>query len=309
LPQEGGIKFMPWLGAHLSIAGGHYKAVEAARSHGNESLQIFTKNSNQWRAKPLAETDVKAFARAMRGSGLRRLLAHGSYLVNLATPDPFLYERSIQALIDESERAEQFSIHYLVTHPGAHVGSGPALGVERVAKAIDAIHRATRGFGVRILLENTAGQGSCLGSRPEELRQIIDRTAEPERLGVCFDTCHAFAAGFALWPRDAYEATWARWTQFISVNQIRAFHLNDSLRPMGSRLDRHAHIGRGCIGTGAFQLIVNDSRFKHRPMVIETPKHDHKDREMDSINLRLLRRLLANGQETKRKSVKDLGQS
>src|SRR5262245_44083199 len=154
---------MPWLGAHLSIAGGHHKAVEASRRHGNESLQIFTKNSNQWRAKPLADEDVKAFALALRGSGLRRLLAHGSYLINLATPDPLLYERSIQALIEESERAEQLGLHYLVTHPGAHVGSGTVTGVGRVAKAIDTIHRATRGLAVRILLENTAGQGTCLG--------------------------------------------------------------------------------------------------------------------------------------------------
>ena len=284
---------MPWLGAHLSIAGGHFKAVEAARRHGNESLQIFTKNSNQWHAKPLAEADVQAFARAMRGSGLRRVLAHGSYLINLATPDPVHYERSIQALIDESERAELLGIQYLVTHPGAHIGSGAALGLARVAKAIDAIHGATRGFKVRILLENTAGQGSCLGATPEELRQIIDLTREPERLGICFDTCHAFAAGFALWPRDAYAETWAKWSQFIRIKEIHAFHLNDSLRPMASRLDRHAHIGRGCIGTGAFRLIVNDPRFKHHPMVIETPKFDHRDRDMDPINLRILRRLLA----------------
>jgi len=283
---------MPWLGAHLSIAGGHYRAVEASRRHGNESLQIFTKNSNQWRAKPLAEDDVKEFARAIRGSGLRRLLAHGSYLINLASPDPLLYERSIQALIDESERAEQLGLDYLVTHPGAHVGSGAAPGLARVAAAIDAIHRATRGFRVRILLENTAGQGSCLGSSPEELRQIVDLAHEPERLGICFDTCHAFAAGFPLWPEDAYQSTWEKWTQIIGIKQILAFHLNDSLRPMASRLDRHAHIGRGCIGIGAFRLIVNDRRFKHRPMVIETPKHDQRDREMDLINLRVLRRLL-----------------
>jgi deoxyribonuclease-4 len=284
---------MPWLGAHLSIAGGHYKAVEEARRHGNESLQVFTKNANQWQAKPLAEADIKSFARVLRGSGLRRVLAHGSYLINLATPDPLLYERSIQALIDELERAEQLGIHYLVTHPGAHVGSGAELGLARVAKAIDTIHCATGGFRVRILLENTAGQGSCLGAIPEELRHIIDLTREPERLGICFDTCHAFAAGFALWPPDAYAETWAKWTEFISIKQIRAFHLNDSLRPMASRLDRHAHIGRGCIGTGAFRLIVNDSRFRHHPMVIETPKYDHRDREMDPINLRVLRRLLA----------------
>jgi deoxyribonuclease IV len=283
---------MPWLGAHLSIAGGHYKAVEAARRHGNESLQVFTKNANQWKARPLAEADIQAFVRAVRGSGLRRLLAHGSYLINLASPDPLLYERSIQAFIDESERAEQLGIHYLVTHPGAHVGSGTALGSQRAAKALDAVHRATRGFGVQILLENTAGQGSCLGASPEELRQIIDLTHEPERLGICFDTCHAFAAGFALWPEKAYEETWNKWTEFIGVKQIQAFHLNDSLRPLASRLDRHAHIGRGCIGIGAFRLIVNDRRFRNHPMLIETPKYDHRDREMDPINLRVLRRLL-----------------
>jgi deoxyribonuclease-4 len=300
---------MPWLGAHLSIAGGHYKAVEEARRLGNESLQIFTKNANQWRAKPLAEPDAKAFALAVRGSGLRRLLAHGSYLINLATPDPSLYEQSIQAFIDESERAEQLGLHYLVTHPGAHVGSGTALGLQRVAKAIDSIHRATRGFRVRILLENTAGQGSCLGSLPEELRQIIDLTHEPERLGICFDTCHAFAAGFALSPKDAYEETSDKWTRWISVKQIRAFHLNDSLRPMGSRLDRHAHIGRGCIGRGAFELIVNDGRFRNHPMVIETPKYDQRDREMDPINLRVLRRLLLASRMRNAKAEKSLRQN
>jgi deoxyribonuclease-4 len=209
-------------------------------------------------------------------------------LINLASPDDVLYHRSIEAFHEELIRAESLGLRYLVAHPGAHIGSGEVVAIERIASALDEVHRRAPSLRVLTLLENTAGQGSCLGCVPEHLRDIINKTREPHRLGVCFDTCHAFAAGYPLAPASAYEETMAYFISTIGRARLRLFHLNDSRGPLGSRIDRHAHIGRGLIGLEAFRLLVNDRRFHNRPMLIETPREGN----MDAVNLAKLRSLL-----------------
>jgi deoxyribonuclease-4 len=283
---------MPLFGAHMSIAGGYHRALLTAQTHDCEAVQLFTKNSNQWRAKELAEEEIALFGETLRQTRVSKLLAHDSYLINLASPDDFLYRRSVEAFIIELERAERLGLTYLVTHPGAHVGAGEEAGLERVVAALDEVHRRCSGFRVQILLETTAGQGSCLGYRFEHLAAILDRVVDPKRLGVCLDTCHVFAAGYALAPEADYRATLRSFDRVIGLERLKAFHLNDSLKPLGSRIDRHAHIGRGCLGLEPFRLLVNDRRFRDRPMILETPKEEGERTNMDAVNLRALRRLL-----------------
>jgi deoxyribonuclease-4 len=284
---------MPLLGAHMSIAGGHHHAVQAARAHDCGALQLFTKNSNQWNAKPLLDEDVKLFRQALRGSGIRFPLAHDSYLINLASPDETLYRRSIEAFVVELERAERLGLSYLVTHPGAHMGMGEEAGLAKITVALDEVHRRCAGFKVKVLLETTAGQGSCLGHRFEHLAAIIDQVAEPKRLGVCLDTCHVFAAGYALAPQAEYEKTMQTFDSIVGLKRLKAFHINDSRKPLGSRVDRHAHIGKGCLGIEPFRLLLNDPRFRDHPMVLETPKEEGDIEDMDSVNLATLRGLIA----------------
>jgi deoxyribonuclease-4 len=286
---------MPLFGAHMSIAGGCHNAVTAARAHGCESLQLFTKNSNQWAARDLTDLDVAAFRKALRGSGIRRTAAHDSYLINLASPDETLYRRSIEAFADEVRRAERLGLHYLVTHPGAHLDSGEDAGLARVAAALDEVHKRCAGFRVKVLLETTAGQGSSLGHRFEHLAQILSLVAEPDRLGVCLDTCHVFAAGYGLAPENEYRATMREFDKVIGLRRLLAFHINDSLKPFGSRVDRHAAIGKGHLGLEPFRLLVNDSRFRARPMILETPKEDAECDDLDTVNLAALRGLLTKG--------------
>jgi deoxyribonuclease-4 len=276
----------------MSIAGGHHHALLAARNHGCATVQLFTKSSNQWKARDLNDEDVQTFRRLLRQTRLKKPLAHDSYLINLASPDPALYRQSVEAFVVELERAERLGLSYLVTHPGCHVDSGAETGLIRVAAAIDEVHARCPGFGVQILLETTAGQGSSLGHRFEHLARILALVKEPERLGVCLDTCHVFAAGYGLWPPAEYRATMRAFDKLIGLKRLRAFHLNDSLKPQGSRVDRHAHIGQGCLGLPPFRLLVNDPRFRARPMVLETPKEEGKNPDMDRINLDVLKGLL-----------------
>lgn len=283
---------MPLFGAHMSIAGGCHNAVAAARAHGCAALQLFTKNSNQWASRPLADEDVQAFRRSLRKSGIRWLVAHDSYLINLASPDDALYRRSITAFEDEVRRAEQLGLHYLVMHPGAHMGSGEDAGLARVAVALDKVHERQAGVRVKILLETTAGQGSCLGHRFEHLARILALVKDPGRLGVCLDTCHVFSAGYALAPEAEYRATLRAFDRLIGLRRLRVFHVNDSLKPFGSRVDRHAAIGKGHLGLEPFRLLVNDPRFRARPMILETPKEDADGNELDAINLATLRELV-----------------
>jgi deoxyribonuclease-4 len=235
---------------------------------------------------------VSTFQETLRQTGVRVLLAHDSYLINMASPEEDLYRRSVEAFVVELQRAERLGLTYLVTHPGAHVGSGEEAGLKRFAQALDEVHQRCAEFRVRILLETTAGQGSCLGYRFEHLARILELVAEPERLGICLDTCHVFAAGYDLAPKRAYQATMRNFDRLLGLERLRAFHLNDSLKPQGSRLDRHAHIGTGCLGLEAFRLLVNDRRFQDRPMVLETPKEETAQGPMDAINLQTLRGLV-----------------
>jgi deoxyribonuclease-4 len=273
----------------MSIAGGLHKALEAGQEYDCGAVQIFTKNASQWQTRALEKEDVALFKEKQRECKFRWLLAHDSYLINLASPDDKLYQRSIDAFVVEVQRAEQLGLHYLVTHPGAHVESGEAMGLARVVQALDLVHRSCPGFRVMVLLENTAGQGTSLGHRFEHLAWIIDRVAEPERLGVCIDTCHLFAAGYPLAPQAEYRATMKELDRVVGLNRVLAFHLNDSLKPLGSRVDRHAHLGKGCLGREPFQLLINDRRFRSRPMILETPKEEGKRTDMDRVNLRFLR--------------------
>jgi deoxyribonuclease-4 len=284
---------MPLFGSHLSVAGGLHLAPLKAREYGFESVQLFTKAPSQWAAKPISDEDAALFRRTMRQSKLKKPTVHDSYLINLASPDEALWRRSIEAFVDEVQRADKIGAAYLVTHPGAHLDSGEDTGLAKVANALDEVQHRCPGVKVQILLEITAGQGSSLGHRFEHLARILELVAEPKRIGVCFDTCHAFASGYALAPESEYHATMRKFDRLIGVSRIKVFHLNDSKKERGSRVDRHEHIGRGCLGLEPFRLVVNDSRFRNRPMILETAKEVIPDLgDMDAVNLGILRGLI-----------------
>lgn len=283
---------MPLLGAHMSIAGGYYKAVEAAARCQMDVVQLFTKNNNQWHAKPLVDDDVQRFQQALADHGIRHPLAHDSYLINLAAPDPALWKKSVDALRDELLRAERLGISGVVTHPGAYTTSSEQAGIAAVVRALDEIDRQLGRAKVAVLLENTAGQGTCLGWRFEHLARIIAGVKNPDRLAVCIDTCHTHAAGYPLAPKKAYLATFRELDAVVGLDRVRAFHLNDSQKPLGARVDRHAHIGRGHLGLEPFGYLLNDRRFRRLPMYLETPKETLDGQEMDVVNLRTLRGLV-----------------
>lgn len=287
----------------MSIAGGYYKAVEAAHSFGMNCVQLFTKNNNQWNAKPLSAQDLEDFKKCLQQTGITQPVAHDSYLINLASPADELWRKSTDAFKHELERAEALELIGVVMHPGAYVSSTPEEGLKRIVSALDEIHSTTSGFKTLTLLETTAGQGSTLGAKFEELAWIIDHAAHPERLGVCVDTCHIFAAGYPLIEAADYKATFAEFDRLIGVERIKAFHLNDSLKPFGSRVDRHAHIGRGFLGLEPFRHLLNDKRFANVPMYLETNKGEEDGEQLDAINLRTLKSLVqTEKQVTKKKS-------
>ncbi len=289
---------MPKLGAHMSIAGGVDRAIQRGHSIGCETIQIFTKSSNQWRAAPLADEVLERFHANQRETGIGPVIGHDAYLINLASPKAELWRKSVEAFIVEMERAQRMGLPYLVTHPGSHTGSGEEAGVRRVAQAIDEIHARTSHVETMILLEVTAGQGTGLGSSFEQLAEMIALTRHPERLGVCFDTAHAFAAGYDLRTPEAYEATLEAFDRILGLGRLRVFHLNDSKRDLGSRVDRHEHIGKGFLGLEPFRLLLNDPRFADRPMILETPKGP--DMAEDVENLRVLRSLMEGGEMNRR---------
>jgi deoxyribonuclease IV len=282
---------MPILGAHQSISGGFCKAVQRAQERGCQCLQIFTKNTNQWNARPIAPEEARQFRAALAETGIICPLAHDSYLINLASPEAGLWRKSIDAMIVELLRAETLGIPWVVTHPGAYTSGSESGGLRRVVLALDEIFTQTGGKQAGCLLETTAGQGTSLGWRFEHLAEILSRAKHPERLGVCFDTCHVFAAGYALSTRREYQSTMRQFDRTVGLGQLRAFHLNDSLRERGSRVDRHAHIGRGQIGLEGFRCLVRDRRFRTTPMCLETPKGEENGMDLDKINLRTLREL------------------
>ncbi len=290
---------MPLLGAHMSIAGGYHLALDAAHRYGCDTVQLFTKNNNQWSAKDLSADHIRQFRETLLTTKLKFLTAHDSYLINLASPLPSLYQRSLDAFVIEMQRAEALGLAYLVMHPGTPTDGDESAGLQRIVRALNRIHKRCPRFRVKILLETTAGQGQSLGWRFEHLAAILDQVLEPERLGVCLDTCHVFAAGYPLWPEDEFMRTIGRFHHLVGLQKLKVFHLNDSKKPLGSRVDRHAHIGQGCLGLEPFRLLLNDSRFRDHPMVLETPKEGPNDADMDVINLATLRGLIGVKRPTK----------
>ena len=280
---------MPLFGAHFSIAGGLTNAVATAVRFQCGTLQLFTKNASQWAAKPISDADAAAFQSAARAAKLRLLTAHDSYLINLAAPGDALFQKSIDAFVIEWERAEQLGLSYLVMHPGAHVGSGDEAGLKRVIDALNTAARRCGGFKAQVLLETTAGQGTSLGHRFEHLAVLRAGVREPERFGVCLDTCHVFAAGYPIHTAEGFAATFREFDDVIGLQHLKLFHVNDSVKPLGSRVDRHAGLGLGQIGDGAFRMLVNDPRFDRLPMILETPKEGPDGEELDPSNLAKLR--------------------
>jgi deoxyribonuclease-4 len=276
----------------MSIAGGCDRAVLAAHSFEFQTVQLFTKNNNQWKAPPLSVEHKEAFARALAETGIVEPVAHTSYLINLGSPDEALWRKSIDAMTVEVERCAFLGITDLVVHPGAHMGEGEDAGLARIAHALDLVHRRTAGLPVTIDLETTAGQGTNLGCRFEHLQDILQRVAHPERLGVCVDTCHIFAAGYSLGTLEEYDETIDRLDRTVGLATLRVWHLNDSARECGSRVDRHAAIGAGHMGLDPFRHLVNDPRFRDLPMILETPKGIADGEELDARNLRILRQLV-----------------
>ena len=281
----------PLLGAHMSIAGGVGNAFLQGKKVACDAIQIFTKSSRQWASKPYSKEEIEQFHLNRKETGIGAVIAHDSYLLNIGSPDAALRARSIAAFIDELERCEMLGVTNLVAHPGAHVGAGELDGIKTIAKSLDEVHKACPGYGVKVTLEITAGQGSNLGYRFEQIGNIIDATKESDRLRVCFDTEHAFAAGYDIRTRDGYERTFSEFDEVIGIELLAAFHLNDSKKEFNSRVDRHEHIGKGFIGIEAFRMLVNDHRFWGLPMCLETPKGP--DLKEDRENLELLRSLIA----------------
>lgn len=279
----------PLLGAHMSIAGEVGEALIRGQQVGCDCIQIFTKSSRQWASKPYSEAEIATFKRNLRETGIKLVIAHDSYLVNLGAPDEALRIKSVKGFIDELERCEALGVPILVAHPGAHVGSGEEQGIKTIAKSIDEAQSQCAGFKTKIALEITAGQGSNLGYTFQQMGQIFDAVTENERLRLCFDTEHAFAAGYDLRTDEEYEKTFGLLDEHVGLDKIVAFHLNDATKPINSRVDRHQHIGQGFIGLDAFRRLLNDERFFGIPMCLETPKGP--DLKEDVENLATLRSL------------------
>ncbi len=275
----------PLLGAHMSISGGLDQALARGRDLGCATVQIFTKNANQWKEREIEQDEITRFRELRSETGIHPVISHGGYLVNLASPDPVIHQKSLRAALQELRRCESLGIDYLVIHPGAHRGEGMSRGMRRLIEAIDSLHQWTPSFRVRILLETTAGQGTYIGSKLEEIAGIINGIAEPRRIGFCLDTCHVFAAGYRLRSESDCERLFDRVEETMGLSGLKVIHLNDSLQARGSKTDRHAHIGRGKIGTTAFRWIMRNPLLEDIPKIIETPKEEGMDRK----NLDLLR--------------------
>lgn len=291
---------MPRFGAHMSIAGGLPSAVTRAVVHRCESLQIFSKSSGQWRARPLPPDEVRAFRDGVAAAGLGPVFAHASYLINLAASEPGLRQQSLDAFGEELDRAERLGLAGLVIHPGCGTGATEAVALRLVARAVRAAVRRRKHTGVMILLEQTAGQGTAVGWRFEQLARMIELVDGTPRVGICLDTCHLFAAGYDLRTEEGYRATWERFDRLVGHDRLRVMHVNDSKKPLGSRIDRHEHIGQGTLGVESFRRLVNDPRLADCPMILETPKAADRGRaskpdvedRLDAMNLATLRGLV-----------------
>ena len=279
-----------FLGAHMSISGGLHLAIDRAVAAGCSVLQIFTRNSNQWKGKPVSDADAALFSAKFAASGLQEVISHDIYLINLASPPGEMRDKSLTAFRDELETCARLGINKIVMHPGSHLADTPQAGLTRVVEAFDQLFHEVPQFEGRVLIETTAGQGSNLGRTFEELAAIINGSRYPEKFGVCFDTCHTFAAGYNTATEEGYLDTMEQLDRLIGLNRLHCFHLNDSKKGLGSRVDRHDHIGQGTLGLNPFRFILNDSRFQAVPKILETPKGDND--EMDAANLATLRELV-----------------
>ena len=279
---------MGLLGAHVSIGGGVENAPARGMELGCETIQIFSKNQRRWKSVPLSDEAVREFHRAVDDCEIRKVVVHDSYLINLAHPDPDALKKSLDAFSYEMRRADSLGIPYLVFHPGSHLKTTEAEGIQRIAESLNTVLTNLPENHVMLLLETTAGQGNHLGYRFEQLAEIISLTEQKERVGVCYDTAHSFAAGYDLRTKKTYEQTFKEFDGIVGLNKLKVFHLNDSKGDLGSRIDRHENIGKGFLGMESFRFLVNDSRFREHPMILETPGGDKYYKE----NLNLLRSLM-----------------
>ena len=291
---------MPRLGAHLSIAGGLPRAVDRAVASRCEALQIFTKSVGQWRARQIPADEIAQFRARVRETGIRPVVAHNSYLINIASANDALRRQSMAALGEELDRAEALGLDGLVMHPGSYTNSSEQQGLDLIADGLRVLLKARPGARTKVLLEHTAGQGTNLGHRFEQLAYIIDRLGQSRRIGVCLDTCHLLTSGYDMCSDAGYDATFAEFDRLVGLDRIKVFHLNDSKKPCGSHVDRHEHIGKGCLGLGPFRRLLNDPRFSSLPMLLETPKLDTPESRRrgdvdpwDARNLRTLRKLMS----------------
>lgn len=281
---------MDLLGAHVSIAGGIHNAVDRGVSSGCGVIQIFTQNSNQWKGKAVSAADAQIFRDKLAASGLSHVVSHDIYLINLAAAPGEVKDKSLIAFKEEMQRCAALGIDKIVMHPGSHTGDGEETGIRRICEAFDQLFAEVPEFTGKVLLENTAGQGTNLGYRFDHLKSIMEGSSYPTRFGVCFDTCHAFASGYPIADRDGYRRTFDEFDGALGIDKLMAFHLNDSKKGLGCKVDRHEHIGAGALGLEPFRFILNDPHFKLVPKFIETPKGDAD--EMDAVNLKLLRSLV-----------------
>jgi len=279
-----------YLGAHMSISGGLHMAIDRALAAGCGVVQIFTRNSNQWRGKPLSDSDVQLFREKLASSGLHEAVSHDIYLINLAAAPGEIRDKSLAAFKEEMETCARLGINKIVMHPGSHLNDSPEAGLERVITAFDHLFDSAPQYEGKVLLETTAGQGTNLGRTFEELQAIISGSKKSNRFAVCFDTCHTFAAGYDTTTHEGYNDTMAQFDRIIGLQKLHCFHFNDSKKGLGSRVDRHDHIGQGTLGLNPFKFILGDKRFDRVPKILETPKGDHD--EMDAVNLAILRSLI-----------------
>lgn len=278
------------LGAHMSISGGAHLAPARGVAAGCTVIQIFTQNSNQWRGKMPTDSDVATFKEKRAESGILDIVSHDIYLINLASAPGETRDKSMIAFQEEMQRCSRLGIDKIVMHPGSHLGEGEDVGLNRIIAAFNTLFATTPEFTGKVLLENTAGQGTNLGFRFSHLKTIIEGSDFPGRFGVCLDTCHSFAAGYDLTTAAGYAATFEEFDREIGLQRLACFHMNDSKKGLDSHVDRHEHIGQGLLGLAPFRMLLNDPRFTAVPKILETPKGDND--EMDGVNLKLLRSLI-----------------
>ncbi len=276
------------LGAHMPTSGGLHKAITSGYEIGCTTIQLFTASPRQWRARPLSEEEIRDFEQARRETGIDVIISHDSYLINLAAPNVDVLQRSREAFLEELQRAEALGIPWVVTHMGAYLDSTEEEGLKVLGESVRLLLKQTDGMRVGIALETAAGQGTNLGYRFEHLARIIDAAGGSERVGVCFDTCHVFVAGYDIRTPEALSATLDEFDQVIGLDRLKVVHVNDAKKPLGSRVDRHEHIGDGELGLEAFRALLHEPRLQHVPVILETPDAE----KMHPENLRRLKELL-----------------